>query len=149
MRDSDITPTDAQAEALRSVLPALQYDPEPCGRAVVERMVGKASYAYPSAKLTEAEAKIRLDVYADALQDLPADILGMAFVEAIKTVKFFPAVAELRAIADKELNRRRFMRWKVEHLLSKHERDAQPQISAEEREEVRKLMADLSRKLAA
>lgn len=147
---SDIV-TPEQAAEIRAVLPALAYAPEPAGGAVVRRMVGKAALAYPSAKLNDQEAALRLEVYADALSDLPADVLGLAFLEAVKTIKFFPSIAEIRTLAGREIGRRRYLEWRAKDLLDRHDRErcAAQVPNDEERAELARLMSGLVKSLAA
>lgn len=139
-----------QADEIRAVLPTLAYHPVAAGRAEVERMVGKTSLAYPSVKLNDQEAALRLEVYADALSDLPADVLGHAFKQAIQTIKFFPSVAEIRAIAEREIGRRRYFEWRARDLLERHEKERAASIPNEaDRAELARLMSGLAQSLAA
>jgi hypothetical protein len=114
-------------------------------------MVAKASLAYPAAKLSDGEARVRLELYADALSDIPADVLGVAFLEAVKTIKFFPSVCELRALAEAESGRR----WREEQQRLRESRPhipppaPEPELSAAEKVEVSRMLKDTIRHLSS
>ncbi len=119
---------------------------KPATRSEIQRMVTKASFAYPAVKLSDQEARVRLEVYADALSDIPADILGVAFLEAVKTIKFFPSIAELRALAHAEALRRKYADYTPP--ANDPEPEGEP-ITAEQRAEISRGLAALARKLSA
>lgn len=62
---------------------------------------------YPPRDDDEAASKVRFDIYHEALRDIPADILWLACMECMKTIKFFPMPAEIRNAAEALLRMRR------------------------------------------
>ena len=78
------------------------------------------------------EADARLEIYSRALADMPADILNAACMEAVKTLKFFPKVAELRELAAKELGRRRWNKAMLEMAARVHDERYEPPVPAED-----------------
>lgn len=86
----------AAAEA--QVAPALAtYDRSlaPCGPDFVVTVVGTLAAAFPAGRGSERQTALKLEIYIDALQDLPADILANAARRAIRRCRYFPTVAEL------------------------------------------------------
>lgn len=63
---------------------------------------------YPPRAGDEETNTARFNLYHDALREYPADVLWDACVECVKTLKFFPAPAEIRAEAEKIIAERRF-----------------------------------------
>lgn len=87
------------------------------------------SFALPS-RMTDVDAEARLEVYIKALNDIPVDVLNDACMEAVKSCKFFPKVAELRQFAKPELVRRQWRKFLLEQLAEKHDRDWRPPVPA-------------------
>lgn len=89
----------ALGEVERSLTPASEEQ--------IAAALATVSLALPTGKgLSDDEEVGRLELYIRALSDVPADILHDACMEAVKRLKFFPKVAELREFASKELARR-------------------------------------------
>lgn len=65
----------------------------------------------------QAEAAIWLSEMARLLRDLPEDVLGASIDELVRTVKFLPTCAEIRAIADPEMDRRRRVVSQLEAMV--------------------------------
>ena len=61
------------------------------------QLIVKLMAAFPDAR---RDAKVTMAVYAEALDDIAIGSLEVAVNRAIREVKFFPAVAELREFAD-------------------------------------------------
>lgn len=90
--------TADEAAQLRAALVDLERAVEPAAPERIEIMVGKLSIAFPRQNLSDAEAEVRLEQYVMGLDDIPPDLLELAYRQAIKTRTFFPTVAELRAL---------------------------------------------------
>jgi hypothetical protein len=82
--------------------------------------------AYPAAKASEVEAEARLELYADALDDIPADVLGAACASVLRTSKFFPAPSEIRERCA-GLARRQWELSKIRALVATHDRNWRPE----------------------
>jgi hypothetical protein len=86
-------------------------------------MMTKLALGYPNQKLTDVEAEARMELYAEQLADIPYDMLGPAFAAAIRTLKFFPTIAELRDLATAQpAPPRRRRQHRIEMLLAAHGR---------------------------
>lgn len=99
-------------------------------------MMAKLAIGYPGQRVSDREADARLELYTEQLSDIPPDVLGMAFREAVRTIKFFPSIAEIRAIASKLPNPRLEREWFLQELLRRHaepEEVREPNVSPEER----------------
>ena len=90
--------TADEAAQLRVALAVLERSVIPAPPERIEIMVGKLSIAFPRQNLSDAEAEVRLEQYVMGLDDIPLDLLDLAYRQAIKTRTFFPTVAELRAL---------------------------------------------------
>ncbi len=117
------SPEQALPERLRGALEKIQSvkDLPPCGpntRAMiaasipkyerasagssiheVERLLTAMASAWPSSKISDAEANARLELFGPALADIPLDILKSALQDAVRTCTFFPSVKEIRDLA--------------------------------------------------
>ncbi len=139
--------TPEEKRTLESLLPRYDAAMIPAARADVERMVAKLTLAYPAAKVSDAEAGARLDLYADALADIPADILGNACMAALRTHKFFPSVSEIREGCG-ELFKRQWRAMRIRHLIAIHDRDwkepeTAPELTDEQRRDIARSMKKL------
>lgn len=93
--------TAEDAEAARQAIAVYRDLPASTSDSTIDRMMGALAMAYPSQRVSDEEAEMRLTVYARGLQDVPPDLLRGAFSDAVRVHKFFPSVAELRALAYK------------------------------------------------
>lgn len=89
---------DELADA-KQALDVYRAAPKTSSARAVDRVMAKLVVAYPAARVSEAEAGARLDVYAEQLSDIPADVLMAGAMAAARTIKFFPSIAEIRAAA--------------------------------------------------
>lgn len=116
----------------------------------IERMVTNLSLLYPAAKLSDAEAGARVELYVRLLRDVPFDILSAAFKRVAQTSRFFPTVAEIREAAAKRLSERHAKIYALRQLLMKHRREYRApvaELSDEDRAEVQAMLAGLSGRL--
>jgi hypothetical protein len=88
----------------------------------IAAVLGTISCALPK-RQTDADAQAMLEVYIRALADIPPDILEHAGMEAVKTCKFFPKVAELRELARPEMSMRKWRLFVLGQLAEKHDRE--------------------------
>lgn len=134
-------PTPDERNDLAALVPHLEAALAPADRAEIRRMVAKLALGFPNANRGSAdETEARLELYAMALNDVPADVLGMACVDALKQCTFFPTPAELRKLC-KDPHRRAFRLTRAKHLIAKHDREwKEPEpdvpLSAEEQAKV-------------
>lgn len=140
-----ITP-DERAQ-LAALIPVYESALIPASRSEINRMIGKLSLGYPSAKVSDEEADARLELYADALADIPADILGRACMAAVQTRKFFPSVAELREDCT-GLALRQWRLARIKYLIAKHdaeyrEPEAHEPLTPEQQAELAKSLRKL------
>ena len=148
--DVQPVPTPEEAEGLRQALVTIGQGLQKTARGHIAQMIGWAVSAYRGEKLSDDEADRRLEVYTRMLEDIPPDILREAFQEAIKTMVFFPTVAEIRKLAAAEVLKRRWTKSRAEWLIFIHERDwkePEPEISEEERLEVKAGLGKLWRRI--
>ena len=115
--------TADEAAALRTSLAGLERSMRPAAPGQIEVMVGKLSIAFPRQKLSDAESDVRLEQYVIGLDDIPPDLLDVAYRAAIKTRTFFPTVAELRALCA-GLARRQWRIGRINALLASYDRHA-------------------------
>jgi hypothetical protein len=74
----------------------------PASRSFVATLVAYVSAAYPAARVGDGDAELRLHVYADALSDVPADLLAHGARAAIRTSRFMPTPAEILTAREDE-----------------------------------------------
>lgn len=114
-------PTPAERAELASLVPAFEAALVPASKAEIRRMIAKLAVGFPNAaKGTPDEVEARLELFAMALADVPADILGRACLEALKTCTFFPTPAELRKLCG-EMAVRAWQLSRIRHLIAKHD----------------------------
>ena len=90
-------------------LPALiargQRSVQPAGAELVGAMLLRLIAVHPTGE--RAGADLMMDTYVEDLSDLPADLLDGACTHWRRTERFFPTIAELRALAVPALAKRR------------------------------------------
>lgn len=93
-------------------------------------------------------AQAAMDGHLEALSDLPADLVALAFTRAIKTLRFFPVPAEIRELVASEFSARRHTlsrlkaaKGKAEHeqAMERRRHDNAPVKAAEVQEIGRRL----------
>ena len=89
-------------------LPALiargQRSIQPAGADLIGAALLRLIAVHP---IGDRETDIMMDTYVEDLSDLPADLIKGACTHWRRTERFFPTIAELRALAMPELARRR------------------------------------------
>lgn len=73
----------------------------------IGRIVGMITTVFPAARVSQAEATMRVELYTTGLGDLPEDALQSGMIEGIKVWRFFPTIAEIREQAEPYLLERR------------------------------------------
>lgn len=117
--------SDAEADECRSALAVYRAAPKTTPVRDIDRMMLKLALGYPNQRLSDSEAEGRMELYAEQLSDIPFDILALGFAAAVRTLKFFPTVAELREMAmSQPAPRRRRRQHRIEILLAGHARRA-------------------------
>lgn len=117
---SHVCTPDERAQ-LAAALPAYEAALEPASREGCRRAITKLALAYPSAKVSDAEAEARLELFADALSDVPGDVLGNACMAILRESRFFPSPAEIRAKCG-GLAKRQWELSKMRALIATHDR---------------------------
>jgi hypothetical protein len=141
-----------QVDELRAAIPTLLSGLHQTAAGHISSMMGRLAVVYRAERLSAKEARLRLETYTSLLEDIPPDILRAAFIEAAKTLKFFPTVAEIREIASVELRRRQLMLWRAQYLVRLHEMERpepEPEPSEEERKEIAQGLRELAQRLGA
>lgn len=103
--------------------------------------------AFPPQRMTEAEQRARGKLYHKELGDIPHDILEVAFSTVIRTSRYFPVIAEIRAAAEEMLRHRRSRRYRLYQLL--HQPERQPDLDPEEDAKVSELLKELAAKMSS
>lgn len=75
----------------------------------IAKLFGMAVLAYPAVRMSDGESDARLSLYQSELGDIDEDTLAKAFSLAVRSIKFFPSVAELRAFAKDVPTPRRYV----------------------------------------
>lgn len=117
--------TPEERDALAAMIPAYEEALRPASREGCRRSITKLALAYPAARVSDAEAEARLELYADALADVPGDVLGQACAAVLRESRFFPAPAEIRERCSGMMIRR----WelsKIHALIRTHDRKWRP-----------------------
>ncbi|CAM3238501.1 hypothetical protein [Sphingomonas zeae] len=129
--------------ALVALVPQYEASLSPASRQGCRRAIAKLAMAYPSAKVSDIEAEARLEIYADALDDVPGDVLAAACAAALRESRFFPTPAEIRERCGM-LARRKWELSKIRALVATHDRMWRPDpapLSAKEAAEVSEIAA--------
>lgn len=111
------------ADEARSALAAYEAGLQNTPREEIERMIGRLATLFPAARVSDAEAEQRLSLYTGLLEDIPADILAGAFRAAAQTCTFFPAVAEIRKLAEDQFAARRRRRAILRAMVKRHDHE--------------------------
>lgn len=128
--------------ALVALIPEYEAAMQPASRQGCRRAIAKLALAYPAAKVSDLEAEGRLEIYADALSDVPGDVLATACMAILRESKFFPAAAEIRAKCG-GLARRQWELSKIRALVATHDRLWRPEpepLSADDLAEVARIV---------
>lgn len=82
-----------------------QRSVQPAGAEAIGALLLKLVAVHPMGE--RAGVDLMMDVYVEDLSDLPADLIEGAAKRWRQTERFFPTIAELRALATPELAKRR------------------------------------------
>lgn len=129
--------------ALAAVIPTYEAALVPASREGCRRAIAKLALAYPAAKVSVDEAEARLELYADALSDIPGDVLGDACMALLRTSKFFPSASEIREKCG-AFARRQWELSKIRALIATHDRNWRPEpepLSEADKAEVSAILA--------
>ena len=132
--------------ALAALVPAYEEALQPASDKGRKRAIGKLALAFPASKVSDEEAEGRLELYSEALADVPADVLGEACMAVVREARFFPTPSEIRAKCG-TLARRQWELSKIRGLIATHDRMWRPEgepLTADQRAE----MARLTRRAA-
>lgn len=124
-------------------LQAFADEPEPAAptQDQIDTLVGKLALATAQARVSDAEASARLEMYWLALRDLPIEDLRGGFVELLRNSTFMPTPAEVRSAAIQKGALRRYAKSRARHLVWKHEQEWKPAGETVAPEDLRALMA--------
>lgn len=87
--------------------------------------LAKANYSYAFKTMTKQEKVMLVQSWAFALQDIPADIVMLAFMQLLTTSKWLPTVAEIR-------DRVQGMHYEAEYSVRAEENDILSRIYSPE-----------------
>lgn len=118
-------------------LPPLAHEEE------IDTIVAGLAIALPRKKDSAQTDGAKLDIYATALADVPLVDLNAAADTLIKTARFFPTVAEIRAAAAKAGGPRTARIARAELMILRHDRDWVPPIPAADVVDVGGMMANV------
>lgn len=118
--------TRGERAALAGLADRVQAALVPAAPREIRRMIGKLALGFPAAKASDLEAEARLELYAEGLADIPADILGAACARALRECRFFPSVSEIRERCG-ALAVRRWEASRIRTLIATHDRDWRPE----------------------
>ncbi|AOF96830.1 hypothetical protein BSY17_2656 [Sphingobium sp. RAC03] len=111
----------------------------------IDTIIAGMAVALPRAKGDGAVAEAKLDIYAASLADIPLIDLRAASDHLIKTARFFPSVAEIRAAASITGRPRAARVARARVMIVRHDRDWQPPIeemlTAEETAQLERIVA--------
>lgn len=111
----------------------------------VDGMLTRLAIALPRSKTDMATADAKLDIYGEALDDVALPDLQAACAALIRTARFFPTVAEIRAAAAPTAQRRAWMLSRARMLIWRHDRHWRPEPPPLTEAEQRELSAILRR----
>ncbi len=144
--------TDDELADAEQALAVYRAAPRTSSPRAVDRVMAKLVVAYPAAKVSVEEANARLDVYAEQLSDIPADVLMAGAMAAARTMKFFPSISEIRAAAMSQPAPPRIQRqWRLCQLVETRARRA-TEVPVAERcrpEEAAEIVAGLGGRFAS
>lgn len=121
-----------------------QPDPPAATQDQVEVMIGKLAMATAQPKVSDAEARERIELYWRALRDIPLADLHAAFDHLLKTARFLPTPAEVRQAAAPSLNRRLWLKFRAKRLVALHEREWREPFEMVKPEDVQALLASVN-----
>ena len=75
--------------------------------------LAKANYSYAFKTMTNQEKLMLVQSWAFALQDIPTDIVMLAFMQLLSTSKWLPTVAEIREQAGNLHHEASSMLWEI------------------------------------
>lgn len=123
---------------VRASIPAAIEDIEkslvPATATEIGSALAMLDFALPMGRnMPAVSAEARAKIYVKALSDIPVDVLNDACMEAVKTLKFFPKVAELRELAAPELARRNWNLATLRILANVHDERYRPPIAEKDK----------------
>jgi hypothetical protein len=95
----------------------------------------------------DVEAGMKLDIYVEALLDIPEDILRDAFRQAVKEHTFFPTVKEIRDLCAREMSRRRWHATALRNLARRFDNAPEARTDLLPPDEAQRLLAGLAKKI--
>lgn len=111
----------------------------------IDTIVAGLALALPRKQNDGSAAEAKLDIYAQALSDIPLVDLRAASDVLIKTAKFFPTVAEIRKAALVTMGPRHSRIARARLMILRHDREWSPPsepMSAADVQKMSKIMAD-------
>lgn len=94
--------SNAERRLPANSLTSLMSELSPVGPVAIKPMLAKLSLACRTGQADDLDRKAQVALYIEQLSDLPAKYPALAIDEWIKTSVFWPAVAELRTIANRK-----------------------------------------------
>lgn len=135
-----------EAAALSEARTALAAGLQPTPRPSIATMMARLANIYRAERLSPEEANARLETYCALLEDIPPDLLLVAFRKVGQSLKFFPTVAELREPVEAELRKRRNLAHRAAWLIRIHQERWRPPVEPLGEEE-RKRVAEEARQI--
>jgi hypothetical protein len=120
--------TAAERGALAALAASTEAMLAPAAAREIRRMIGKLALGFPAGRASDLEAEGRLELYAEGLADVPADILGAACARALRECRFFPAVSEIRERCS-GLAVRRWELSRIRTLIATHDRERDREVA--------------------
>ena len=110
----------------------------------LDNLVAKLALATKERKLSDTEAKSRLDLFWSVLRGLPIVDLGLAAKDILRTHTFMPAPAEVYRRAAAHRAKREYRKSRARHLIWKHGveyRNPTPGMTDDDREKFVEILA--------
>jgi hypothetical protein len=114
---------------------------------LIEALVARYAVAFPPRRAADVEAGMKLDIYVEALLDIPEDILRDAFRQAVKEHTFFPTVKEIRDLCAREMSRRRWHATALRNLARRFDNAPEARTDLLPPDEAQRLLAGLAKKI--
>lgn len=115
----------------------------------IDTIISGLAVALPRKQNDGAAAEAKLDIYAQALADIPLVDLRAASDHLIKTTKFFPTVAEIRKAALITMGPRCSRVARARLMILRHDREWSAPVEGVDGVKVDRMRRSVGEKLAA
>lgn len=140
--------TPGQIDAAKRAIVEYQQAMTGAGEGVAKQMVAQLAMVLPKKARSDSESAFLVATYAEALSDIPADILRNTYQRLIREQQFFPTIMEIRKAAGPEMAKRSWLLARMRAMVARGAAPEEPEQYASP-DDVARIKAEVAASLAA